>query len=218
LKRVPITAVTVLLFASFFSTANDTLAEKPKSLGDRIVAFCKEHRGKRVGNGECTTLAAAALQAAGAQSRGPFNSGTGSGAGDLGREMPRPGEFNWGELFYSVERDGTKLKETGEFQAVRPGDLVQYYDVLLVGSTDIGDEYTARAKRHTAIVFGVNRQERTLRLYHQNYNGRKAVTADKMYLADLQQGRLSIFHPLPQTPRQPHDRPVPAHTSEEATP
>jgi hypothetical protein len=172
-------------------------AERPKSLGERVVAFCKEHRGKRVGNGECTTLAVAALQAAGAETHGPIESS---------RNVDEPRDnFNWGERIFTVERDGTNPKTKGQFRDVRPGDIIQYQDVELAGVTDIGT-YTARSRRHTAIVFGVDKEEIVLKLYHQNYNGRKAVTTDRLRLADLQHGRLSIFHPIQRARRQPNDR------------
>ena len=65
--RIPIGAVLVVLTACGLSAAAE-----PAGLGDRVVAFCKEHRGKRVGNGECTTLAAAALSAAAPERTAPL--------------------------------------------------------------------------------------------------------------------------------------------------
>jgi hypothetical protein len=172
-------------------------AERPKSLGDRVVAFCKEHRGKRVGNGECTTLVVAALIAAGAETHGPS---------EANRSADEPKDtFNWGERIFTVERDGTNLKSTGQFRDVRPGDIIQYRDVELAGYNDLG-AYTAQARHHTAIVFGVDKEEFVLKLYHQSYNGRKAVSTDRLRLADLQHGRLSIYHPIPRPRRQSNDR------------
>ena len=167
-------------------------ADKPTSMGDRIVAFCKHHKGKRVGSGECSALAEAAMQSAGAQPHG---------WGDRSRgEDERVDDYNWGKLTYSLERDGTNFKSTGQFKSVRPGDIIQYRDVELAGQSDDG-RYKATAKHHTAIVSGVE-GDGMLRIYHQNFNGRRVVMADRLRLGDLQQGRLSIYRPIPRARRQ----------------
>jgi hypothetical protein len=188
LRRVPIIAAAIV--AQFLVTALAHGADEPGELGDRVVAFCKEHKGKRVGNGECTSLVMAALLSAGAKPHG---------FGDHRRTPPKRGEFNWGELVYTLERSGGgDLKWTGKFENVRPGDIVQFKDVELAGKTDTGT-YTARAQHHSAVVSGVNKDEGILRIYHQNYNGHKAVMPDLVRLADLQVGRFQIYHPLPAT-------------------
>jgi hypothetical protein len=169
-------------------------ADDPSDLGQRIVDFCKEHRGKRVGNGACTSLVSAALLAAGAKPHG---------WGDR-RTPPRRGEFNWGELIFTVERNGTDFKTTGKLEDIRPGDILQYQNVELAGFNDLGS-YTSQAQHHSAIIYGGDKEEGVLKLYHQGNNGRKAVTSDRIRLADLQTGRLSIYRPLPATRRPPHD-------------
>jgi hypothetical protein len=171
-------------------------AERPKSLGDRVVAFCKEHKGKRVGNGECVTLAVAALSAAGAEMHGPFEA-------NRNADEPRD-NFSWGERIFTVEREGTNLKSTGQFRDIQPGDIIEYHDVELAGYNGHGP-YTAQARHHTAIVFGVDKEEFVLKLYHQNSNGRKAVITGRLRVADLQHGRVSIYHPIPRAQRQPND-------------
>jgi myosin tail region-interacting protein MTI1 len=168
------------------------IAEKPTSMGDRIVAFCKHHKGKRVGSGECSALAEAAMRSAGAQPHG---------WGDRSRGVDeRFDDYNWGELIYSLEREGTNFKSTGQLKSVRPGDIIQYRDVELAGQNDDG-YYRASAKHHTAVVSGVE-GDGMLRIYHQNFNGRRVVMADRLRLGDLQQGRLSIYHPIPRARRQ----------------
>lgn len=191
MRRLPL--VVTALAAQFLGAALARCADEPGELGDRIVAFCKEHRGKRVGNGECTTLVTAALLSAGAKPHG---------WGDNRRQPPKRGEFNWGELVYTLERKGEDLKWTGKFDDVRPGDIIQYRNVLIAGYTDVGT-YTEQAQHHSAIIFSVDKEEGILKLYHQNYNGRKAVTTDRLKLADLRRGQFTIYHPLPATRRPP---------------
>lgn len=181
------TIVATVLVAQLLLSGMIRGADEPNDLGDRVVAFCKEHRGKRVGNGACTAMVSAALQAAGAKPHG---------WGDR-RTAPRRGEFNWGKLVFTVERDGTDFKTTGKFQDIRPGDVLQYRNVQFVGSTDAGGTYTIEAHHHSAILAGVDRSEGILRIYQQNFNGRKGVTSDRIRLPDLQTGRLSFYRPLP---------------------
>ena len=45
------------------------------------------------------------------------------------------------------------------------------------------------------IVFGVDKDEGILKIYQQNFNGRKGVTSDRIRPADLQTGRLSFYRP-----------------------
>jgi hypothetical protein len=184
-RRVPLVAAA--LAAQIFVATLARCGDEPNELGDRIVDFCKEHRGKKIGNGECTSLVAAALHAAGARPHG-WNPNR--------REPPKRGEFNWGELVYTLERNGEDLKWTGKFDNIRRGDIVQFRNVTLGGATETGT-YTARAQHHSAIVYGVDKEDGVLKIYHQNYNGHKAVMADRVRLADLQEGRFSIYHPLP---------------------
>jgi hypothetical protein len=153
-----------------------------------VVAFCKQHKGKRVGNGECTALVAAALQAAGARMHGGV-------------------DFNWGKLIYVLERDGENFKATGQIKDVRPGDIVQFFNVELAGAIDDGSSYTLHARQHTAIVARVQDDGTMINIYHQNYNGRKTVMATSLRLGDLQQGRFAIYHPIPRTRSQQQERP-----------
>jgi hypothetical protein len=192
LKRVPVVAA--VLAAQFFVTARARAADEPKDLGDRIVDYCKDHKGKRVGNGQCTSFVMAALLASGAKPHG---------WGDDRREPPKRGEFNWGELFYTVQRNGGSedFKWTGKFEDIRPGDIVQFYNVELAGSTESA-AYTLQARHHSAIVYRVDQQNGLLKIFHQNYNGNQTVVLNQLRMADLQQGRFSIYHPLPATRRR----------------
>jgi hypothetical protein len=78
-------------------------AETP-GLGQRVVAYCKQHKGKCVGNGASIVLAVAALQSAGAKPRGPD---------DPSRREPRSvGDFNRGERIFVLERRETSVLAT----------------------------------------------------------------------------------------------------------
>jgi hypothetical protein len=191
-RCVPVVAAA--LAAQFLVATPARCADEPGDLGDRIVAFCKEHRGKRVGNGECTSLVTAALLSAGAKPHG---------WGDHRRQPPKRGEINWGELVYTLERNGEDLKWTGKFDDIRRGDILQFRNVQLAGSTNIGT-YSAQAQHHSAIIYGMDKEEGILKIYHQNFNGHKAVMTDRVRLADLQDGRFSVYHPLPAA-RRPSD-------------
>lgn len=48
---------------------------QPASVADKIVAYSKQQMGKKVGHGECWDLAQAALDAAGASWKAPFDFG-----------------------------------------------------------------------------------------------------------------------------------------------
>ena len=131
------TVVAAALVAQLFVPAIGRLADEPNDLLVRIVAFCKEHRGKRVGNGECTTVATAALLAAGAKPHGWVDR----------RTPPRRGEFNWGKLVFTVERDVPTSKRPAV--SLPPRDVLQFQNVKLEGVTDFGT-YTAQAQHHSA--------------------------------------------------------------------
>ena len=98
--RTPVTRSRVMALAALAcvflagSMSGRSTAGEPSTLGDRVLAFCKEHKGKRVGNGECTTLVVAALQSAGGQTHGPppFRRGRRADRrSQLGRASLRPG-------------------------------------------------------------------------------------------------------------------------------
>ncbi len=135
------TALACLCVAAAFSGRGK--AGEPSTLGDRVLAFCQEHKGKRVGNGECTTLVVAALQSAGGRTHGPRHSDA--------ADEPADG-LNWGERVFVLERQGGPFKTTGRIQDVRPGDIVQFRDTLLSGPDGNFGNYTMRSHRHTAVV------------------------------------------------------------------
>jgi hypothetical protein len=104
------------------------------SLSERIVSFPRRHRGQRVGDGECFTLADRALRGAGAKS-----------AADYGQVAPDV-DYVW----------GTSM----ELGALQPGDIIQFrnyrYDREVEtrgsdGSVTTETDFQERP-HHTAIV------------------------------------------------------------------
>jgi hypothetical protein len=182
------------------SISGRSTAGEPSTLGDRVLAFCKEHKGKRVGNGECTTLVVAALQSAGGQTHGRRNPDA--------TDEPADG-FNWGERVFVLERQAGPFKTTGRIQDVRPGDIIQFRATLLSGPDGNFGTYTMRSHRHTAVVAQLDDSGTALKIFHQNSNGYKKVTARWIQLTDLQQGRFDIYRPIARTRRPPpHEQPT----------
>ncbi len=190
----------VLLTCGRVFADDPTGLEARTQLGDRVVEYCKQHKGKRVGNGSCTIFAAAALQAAGAQLRGPDDPSS--------SEPVRASDFNWGELVFVLERVGTEFKTKGEIKSVRAGDIIQFTNTTLTGSLDEYSTYTMSARHHTAIVADVLENWTVLKIYHQGANGRKKVSTTNLRLVDLQKGRFTIFHPIANTQDQRLPKPT----------
>ena len=65
LSRLVCSAVLVLGLGT--ATAAD---QPPESLGEKMVEFCKNNKGKTVSTGECSALANTALRTVGAKTRG----------------------------------------------------------------------------------------------------------------------------------------------------
>jgi hypothetical protein len=149
-------------------------ADVPR-LGDKVVAFCKNHLDKTVGNGECAGLATQALRAVGAKAR-------------AGPDSPNKGDYVWGKQVYLVEATPDGLKEQGKLSNVRPGDIMQFRDVKL------GEKGGFR--HHTAIVAEIDEKERRIRVYQQNAGGRRFVTEGNLRLNRMVAGWIRIYRPV----------------------
>ena len=178
------------------STRSSTSRRSAARLGDRVVAYCKQQLGKRVGDGECTRLAEAALRSAGAKERGP---------GNPRGPHPETADYVWGTRAFAVEREEDDFKTSGKVQDIRPGDIIQFKNAIISGRIGEFGHYTLNAQHHTAVVAAVEPSTATLKMYHQNWNGHKTVISTTLHLADLKQGRLSIYHPIPRSRRQQSD-------------
>jgi hypothetical protein len=150
-------------------------ADAPR-LGDKVVAFCKDHLDKTVGNGECAGLAAQALRAVGAKAR-------------AGPDSPNQGDYVWGKQVYLVQATPDGPKEHGKLRDVRPGDIMQYRDVKF------GEK--GGFSHHTTIVAEIDEQEKRIRVYQQNAGGRRFVTEGNLRLNRMVAGWIRIYRPVP---------------------
>jgi hypothetical protein len=154
-------------------------------LGGKVVEFCKTHRGQQVGSGECSALAYAALQSAGAKTRG--------------KDHPRPGDYTWGRLVVVLEHDPTGPRVTwGKLRNIRAGDIIQFRDTKWEGPGRAGrGRYGMSFGHHTAVIARPERGGDRLRIYQQNYNGKRFVMEGTLYPADLKEGWIRVYRPVP---------------------
>jgi hypothetical protein len=114
------------------------------SLGEAVAEFAVERLGQTVGDGECFTLADAALRAAGAQSAADFGAVT------------EDADYVWGTAVSLAD--------------VLPGDIVQFRDYECTRRVDTPSEWHEESQQrphHTAIVVA-NDGEGALTVYEQN--------------------------------------------------
>lgn len=164
------------LAAILLSAAWAVSAASP-ALGDRVLEFCKKHRGEQVGNGECAGLATQALKAAGAKTRG-------------GPDAPKPGDYVWGRQVLLVEASPEAPKLTGKVTDVLPGDIVQFHDTKFV---------TAHFPHHTAVVKEMADQHLTV--YQQHVGGTKIVREGAVRIAKLAEGGCAFIGRSPKSKR-----------------
>ncbi|RYG42396.1 hypothetical protein EON79_18980, partial [bacterium] len=82
-------------------------------LNEKIVAYCEARLGMRVGTGQCADLAQQALLTFGAADRRR-----------RAPDAPNAGDYVWGR------RIATLVADRREVEAILPGDLLQYRDVV----------------------------------------------------------------------------------------
>jgi hypothetical protein len=149
------------------------------SSNEEIVKFCRENLGKQVGNGQCTALAKYALESAGAQSR------------QKNADFPSGG---WGRLVLFLEVTERGPKETGSRREIKPGDIIQFRDAKMKGKKASGrGYYTMGFKQHTAVVSEVENRGKVVKIFHQNFSGRKFVVEGSLTLDDLQTGWMRFY-------------------------
>ena len=161
------------------------VAGQQAALGDRLVEFCKAHKGESVSTGECSALANTGLRTVGAKTRG--------------RDHPNEGDYTWGKLTVVLEHTPKGLHVSqGKMGDVRPGDVIQFRDTRWEGPRRGGKgKYAMTLKHHTAIVAGVEADGRLLRIFHQNYAGKRIVMDGTLYPEDLKEGWIRIYRPVP---------------------
>jgi hypothetical protein len=161
-------------------------AGRADSLGERIVQFCQENKGKQVGAGDCYALAAKALTDAGAKPR------------FLNPDYPGKEDYVWGELVLYQEATPTGLKRTGTGKDVQPGDVIQFRDAKWEGKRPGGKgTYSLTFEHHTAIVSAVVNGGGVVKIYHQNFGGNQVVLEGSLTLDDLKAGWIRVYRPVP---------------------
>lgn len=157
------------------------------ALNAAVLEFARKNLGEQVGNGECWTLANDALRAAGGKSSPSYT------------DYPAKGDYVWGVGVSGVSvADGKRTEESGAAKlAPLPGDIVQFRDAKFVGARPGGGTYTMTASHHTAIVAAASPDGKTLMVLHQNWAGKKTVGEATIKLADLKEGWVKVYRPLP---------------------
>jgi hypothetical protein len=161
-------------------------ADGTPELNRKVLEYARSQRGRRVGDGECTALAVAALRQAGARRLPPYG---------------RDEDYVWGEEVPIHE--------------ARPGDVLQFRAAVFKGSRrSPGGRrlWTYTFPHHTAIVSGVGQggAGTVLTILHQNAGPskdeakRRIVQEGTITLAELQPGgRVRAYRPVPDAPLAP---------------
>jgi hypothetical protein len=174
--RILLLPAMVLLLA-----ADDSKKPDIPELNKKVLEFARDNLGKKVGDGECATLAALALRKAEARRW----------------STSRTGEYVWGKLVRTVA-DGTNL--TGD---VLPGDILQFRGVVFAGRAG-GRTFESTYPLHTAIVAAVKNDGKVVEVLHQNAGNFAAPAAERrkvqrttLRFAELKKGSVKIYRPLP---------------------
>ncbi|WP_435018734.1 hypothetical protein TA3x_000719 [Tundrisphaera sp. TA3] len=133
-------------------------------LNARVAAFARDHLGKPVGDGICTTLAIEALREAGAKPA----------------PLDEPdGQYRW----------GTPVDSLAD---ALPGDILQFQDAVFEWKQTTGrrrEYWHLEYKHHTAIVAKVADRGRLVTILHQNVETRGQDPARK---GDVQETTLRM--------------------------
>jgi hypothetical protein len=176
---------TLILLASLWAVAAEQDAQPPTT-NDKIVKFCKDHLDKKVGAGECTSLAEAALKHGGAKPRTAF------------KDSPNEGDYVWGELVYALEIKEDSQKETKvPKMTIQPGDVIQFRDARFKGRNLRGlQNYETTCPHHTSIVLAVEKENNVITVLEQNVNGKRKVMEGSYRQTDLKTGWLRVYRPI----------------------
>jgi hypothetical protein len=149
------------------------------TLGDKIAAFCKSNLGKQVGGGECAHLASEALKESGGEPRG--------------KDDPNEGDYVWGKLIVKLESAAKGPKATGKVSDLKPGDILQFRDLKFEGRQGKGT-YSLTCPHHTAVVASIE-PGGVVKVYHQNFNGKREVMEATLRTNDLKEGWIRAYRP-----------------------
>ncbi len=151
-------------------------------LNARVLRFAQDQLGRKVGDGQCTSLAVEAYQHAGAS---------------LSRPFEPDGDFVWGEF---VEKAPDVL----------PGDVLQFRDAVFKSRQrrTVRGRATIEIREHvfphhTAIVEESRDGGRVLVILHQNTGPDDATDAERMIvqretlrMSELKSGTIRAYHPV----------------------
>jgi hypothetical protein len=164
------------------AAASFTAAAPAPSFNEKVAAYCKGKVGEQVGGGECAHLASEALKSAGAAGRAKDN--------------PNAGDYVWGELVLVYDAAAKPPLVQGKLADLKPGDIIQYRDTKWAGPKRTArGTYTASAGHHTSVVRAVEDKGQTIRIWQQNNGGKRFVTEDVIYPADLKEGWFRVYRP-----------------------
>jgi hypothetical protein len=154
------------------------------AFGPSILAFCQDSVGKKIGIGQCASLAEEALKDAGAAPR-------------AAADWPGDGDYVWGDPVAFIEAGFAGLKGMQDLEKVQPGDIIQFHHVRFSGFLHgLDGVYHYEARHHTAVVESVDLGRRTITVLHQNWNGQQLVRRQTLLLRGLGSGWLRIYHPV----------------------
>jgi len=176
---------TALSAAASPVTRSAVVSRAPATLNQKVLAYARSQLGRRVGDGECATLAVQAL--ASARARG------------LVEPAAANSDYTWGKKVAMLTPTHHSTA------AIQPGDILQLRDVstLSVTRTQQPDgsvwtmTRTTSAQHHTAIVASVSGN--TIKVYEQNVGGgtgAKVVQMGTLNLNDLRQGTIGVYRPV----------------------
>ncbi|MEP6673227.1 MAG: CHAP domain-containing protein [Chthoniobacter sp.] len=152
------------------------------AVGPSILEFCQENLGKKIGSGQCASLASAALKNAGAPTR-------------AGADWPGEGDYVWGEPVAWIKAGFMGVRGVRELAHVEAGDIVQFHNTRFSGyNHGNSGVYQMEAKHHTAVVESVDLARATITVLHQNWNHQDIVRRQMLYLGGMTDGWLRFYH------------------------
>jgi hypothetical protein len=171
---------TAILLLGLLGTSLFSLAAQELSLNQKIVRFCEERIGQKVGDGECFALASQALREAGATRRFA--------------DSPNKGDYVWGTLILQVAAGESGPVFSGHAENIAPGDILQIRDAFFKRKKAF-----EKFGHHTAVVWRASGGGRDLEILQENFGGKKLVTKGTVHLDDLKKGWVRVYRPVLKT-------------------
>ncbi|MBL9113903.1 MAG: hypothetical protein JNJ83_02775 [Verrucomicrobiaceae bacterium] len=150
--------------------------------GNKVLAFCQQRIGRRVGKGQCAHLSSEALKHLGPRRRPP--------------DFPAKGDYVWGDLVAFIRAGTGGIVGLEALSKVQPGDIVQIRNACFEGSWLTGGTYLLTTHHHTTVVEKVRLEDGVLHILHQNVKGVFGVTRGTHELRRLKSGWLRIYRPV----------------------